>query len=88
MSQLVCLRQKGLLGLVLLVNCKLCLKSTNLVTRSFATWKMKAQSTMTNVLKHIVSCEEMGMQAPFEGVCFAHGLFKANQFAISNEKIS
>jgi hypothetical protein len=26
------------------VNCKLCLKSTNLLTRSFAMWKMKAQT--------------------------------------------
>ncbi len=38
------LRQKGLLGLVLLVNCKLCLRSTNLLTISIATWKMKTQT--------------------------------------------
>jgi hypothetical protein len=43
---------------------------------------------MTNVLKLIVTCEEMRMQVPFEHVCFAHALFKACQFSTSNEKIS
>lgn len=46
MSQLVCLRPKELLGLILLVNCKLCLKSINLLTRSFDMWKMKAQTNL------------------------------------------
>jgi hypothetical protein len=36
---------KGTFGVSLLsVNCKLCLRSTNLLTRSFAMWKMKAQT--------------------------------------------
>jgi hypothetical protein len=32
---------------------------------------------MTNVLKQIVNYEELGILAPFEGVCFGHALFKA-----------
>jgi hypothetical protein len=45
-------------------------------------------STLTNVLKHIVTCEELGMHAPFEGVCFGHALSKACQYATSNDKVS
>jgi hypothetical protein len=33
-------------------------------------------STMINVLKHIVSCEKLGILASFEGVCFGHALSK------------
>jgi hypothetical protein len=36
-------------------------------------------STMTNVLTQIVTCEELGIQAPFESVCFGHALSKACQ---------
>jgi hypothetical protein len=43
---------------------------------------------MTNALKHIITCEELGMQAPFEGVCFGHAFFKVCQYATFNEKIS
>jgi hypothetical protein len=32
-------------------------------------------SIMTNVLKQIVSCERLGILAPFEGVCFGHAFF-------------
>jgi hypothetical protein len=46
------------------------------------------RSTMTNALKHIITCGELGMQTPFEGVCFGHALFKVRQYATSNEKIS
>jgi hypothetical protein len=31
-------------------------------------------STMINVVKHIVTCEELAMHAPFEGVCLSHAL--------------
>jgi hypothetical protein len=48
----------------------------------------KKLSTMTNVLKQIVSYEKLGILAPFEGVCFGHALFKACQYATSNEKIN
>jgi hypothetical protein len=34
-------------------------------------------STMINVFKKIVSCEKLGILAPFEGVCFGHALSKA-----------
>jgi hypothetical protein len=43
---------------------------------------------MTNALKHIVTCEELGMHAPFEGVCFGHALSKACQYANFDEKIN
>jgi hypothetical protein len=33
--------------------------------------------TMTIVFKQIASCEELGILAPFEGVCFGHAIFKA-----------
>jgi hypothetical protein len=34
-------------------------------------------STMINVLKQIVSCENLGILAPFKGVCFGHAFSKA-----------
>jgi hypothetical protein len=37
----------------------------------------KNLSTMINALKQIVSCENLGILAPFEGVCFGHALSKA-----------
>ncbi len=43
--------------------------------------------TMTYVLKQIVNCEELGILAPFKCVCFGHALFKACQYAISDEKV-
>ncbi len=37
----------------------------------------KNLSTMINALKQFVSCEKLGILAPFESVCFGHALFKA-----------
>jgi hypothetical protein len=34
-------------------------------------------STMTTILELNVSCEDLGIDAPFEGVCFGNALFKA-----------
>jgi hypothetical protein len=34
-------------------------------------------STMTTIIKLNVSCEELVIHAPFEGVCFGNALFKA-----------
>ncbi len=45
-------------------------------------------STMTNVLKQIVSYERLGILAPCEGVCFRHALSKTCQYATSDEKVS
>ncbi len=39
-------------------------------------------STMTNVFKQIVTCEELGILAPFESVCFDHALSKTCQYTI------
>jgi hypothetical protein len=45
-------------------------------------------SIMTDVLKQIITYEELAMHAPFEGVCFVHDLFKACQYATSDGKVS
>ncbi len=82
------LKQKEFMGLILLINCKFCLRSTNLLTISLAMDEDINLSTMTNVLKHIVTCEKLGMHAPFEDVCFGHALSKACQYATFDEKIS
>jgi hypothetical protein len=42
---------------------------------------------MTNVVKQIASCEKLGIVIPIEGVCFGHALFKACQYATSNDNI-
>jgi hypothetical protein len=42
---------------------------------------------MTNDLKQIVRCEELGMLAPFESVCFEHALSKACQYTTFNQKV-
>jgi hypothetical protein len=41
MLQLIYLRQKTLLKLILLVNCKLCLKNTNRLTKCLVMGKMR-----------------------------------------------
>jgi hypothetical protein len=43
---------------------------------------------MTNALKQIVNYEKLKILAPFESVCFRHALFKACQYAISDEKVN
>ncbi len=40
--------------------------------------------TMIDVLKRIVRCEELGILAPFESVCFEHALSKACHYATFN----
>jgi hypothetical protein len=45
-------------------------------------------STMTNVLKQIVSYERLGILAPCEGDCFGHAVFKTCQYATFDEKVS
>jgi hypothetical protein len=35
-----------------------------------------------------MSCGELGIQTPFEGVCFDHAFSKACQYTTSNEKVS
>jgi hypothetical protein len=43
---------------------------------------------MKNVLKQIISYEELGILAPFEGVCFGHAFSKACQHVTFDEKVS
>jgi len=43
---------------------------------------------MTDALKQIITCEKLGMQALFEGVCFGHALLKVCQYATFDKKIS
>jgi hypothetical protein len=35
-----------------------------------------------------MNCGELGIQTPFEGVCFDHAFSKACQYATSNEKVN
>jgi hypothetical protein len=35
-----------------------------------------------------VKCECLGIQAPFEGVCFGHALFKAWQYTTFDENVN
>ncbi len=43
-------------------------------------------STMSNVFKHIITSEKLGMHAPFTCVCFGHAFSKACQSATFNKK--
>jgi len=45
-------------------------------------------STMTNVLNQIVTCENLGIKAPFESICFGHAFSKACQYTTFDEKVS
>jgi hypothetical protein len=47
----------------------------------------KRLPTMTTILKLNVSCQDLGIHAPFEGFCFGNALFKACQFASTNKNM-
>jgi hypothetical protein len=44
-------------------------------------------NTMTTTLKSIVSCDMLGLEESFEGICFWHAFFKACQYVTTKEKI-
>ena len=44
-------------------------------------------STMTEALKSVVGCDELGLAAPFEGSCFGHAMSKACQYATADDKV-
>jgi hypothetical protein len=47
----------------------------------------KRLPTIITILKLNVSCEDLGIHAPFEGVCFDNALFKACQYASTNKNM-
>jgi hypothetical protein len=44
-------------------------------------------NAMTFVLKSIISCETLGLQESFNGICFGHVFSKACQYATIDEKV-
>jgi hypothetical protein len=62
---------------------------------SYASWKktivyVKEGSNlniMTTTLKSIVSCDMLGLEESFQGICFGHAFFKACQYATTKEKV-
>ncbi len=44
-------------------------------------------NTMTTTLKSIVSCDMLGLEESFQGICFGHAFSKACQYAIAKEKV-
>jgi hypothetical protein len=72
-----CIWSKNLLKLILLVNCKLCLKNTSWLTKLFAMWRMKAQIYLQwhMFLNKLSIVKNWGYWHHLI-VCFGHALFK------------
>ncbi len=43
-------------------------------------------NTMITTLKRIVSCDMLGLEESFQGICFGHAFSKACQYATTKEK--
>jgi hypothetical protein len=43
--------------------------------------------TMVATLNVIVSCENLGLEEPFQGTCFGHNMLKACQYDTTNNKV-
>ncbi len=44
--------------------------------------------TYASALTSIISCNNLGLLEPFDGIFFRHALLKVCQYAIANEKMS
>lgn len=44
--------------------------------------------TMVATVNVIVSCENLGLEEPFQSTCFGHAMLKACQYDITNNKVS
>jgi hypothetical protein len=44
-------------------------------------------ATMTFVLTFVLSCEVLGLLAPFVGSCWGHAMFKCCEYVIDNSKV-
>ncbi len=42
--------------------------------------------TMTTTLKSMVSCDMLGLEESFQGICFEHAFYKACQYVTTKEK--
>ncbi len=42
---------------------------------------------MTTILKSIVSCDMLGLEEIFKGICFGHAFSKACQYATTKEEV-
>jgi hypothetical protein len=43
---------------------------------------------MVATLNVIMSCENLGLEEPFQGTCFGHAMLKACQYDTTNNKVS
>jgi hypothetical protein len=44
-------------------------------------------NTLTTTLKLIVSCDMLGLEESFQGICFGHASSKACQYVTTEEKV-
>lgn len=44
--------------------------------------------TMVATVNVIVSCENLGLEEPFQSTCFGHAMLKACQYDTTNNKVS
>jgi hypothetical protein len=54
---------------------------------AYARDEISNMNIMITTLKSIVSCDMLGLEESFQGICFGHAFSKPCQYAIAKEKV-